>query len=137
MCQELRHRYPNRRIIVYPDATGTKRTTAAGAGETDFVIMRRHGFTIRAPRSNPRQQDGINTVNTLMAPADGSEPRLLVHPRCKVLIKSILNLRYKPGTSQILKDNVHDHATDAMRYLAHGDSPLNAQRRATTQEILL
>ena len=39
MSREIQQRYPNRKIVVYPDAAGAQRKTSAG-GVTDHIILR-------------------------------------------------------------------------------------------------
>lgn len=47
--------------IIYPDASGSKRTT--NASRSDIQILRDNGYTINAPKMNPPVRDRINAVN--------------------------------------------------------------------------
>jgi PBSX family phage terminase large subunit len=70
MAAELKRRYPPtknaygvlvpRRIIVCPDPSGKARKTSAPVGQTDFTILERAGFTVRAPNAAPAVVDRIN-----------------------------------------------------------------------------
>lgn len=60
-------------------------------------------------------QDGIDDVNTALAPALG-EPTLRVHPRCRELIRSMECYHYGPHGEKPVKDGKNDHCTDALRY---------------------
>jgi hypothetical protein len=48
---------------------------------------------------------------------------LVIDPKCKNLRNSILKYVYKEGTRIPLKDNVHDHMADCLRYLVNGMFP--------------
>lgn len=61
----LSARYPNNKIIVYPDASGSKNTSNAVASDID--IINNAGFAVDAPDSNPYVRDRINCFNALLA----------------------------------------------------------------------
>ncbi len=123
MAQEISDRYPRRKIIVCPDPSGKARKTSAKVGVTDFTILERAGFTIRAPKAAPPVVDRINnsqamyrqTVQTPDGPME--RRRALIHPRAKSLIKALSGLCYKEGTSQPDKGSGFDHPCDAFDYL--------------------
>lgn len=121
MARELRHRYSERQILCYPDASGNARKTSAQVGETDFSILRSHGITVIAPEANPPVADRINNTQANLCDAKGVR-RLLVHPRCKPLIKALEGHCYKPGTSIPEKNGNPDlsHFNDALGMLLWG-----------------
>jgi hypothetical protein len=109
ICTMLVDRYPNRLVRVYPDPSGNARKSSAPVGQTDFTILRRHGFNVLAPMKAPAVADRINAVNALLCNAKG-ERNLLIHPRAVTLLKSLDGLAYKLGTSQPEKAGGFDHA---------------------------
>ena len=123
-----------RDVIICPDPSGKARKTSAPVGQTDFTILRRHGWKVSAPSSAPAVVDRINTVNALLKDAAGHR-RLKIHPRCKHLIKSLDGLVYKPETNQPDKTSGLDHQADALGYLVMQQFPM-AGRRAVTKEVL-
>ena len=127
MAQELKRKFPDRRVIVYPDPSGKARKTSAPVGQTDFSILERAGFKVSAPRSAPAVVDRINEVNGLLCNSEGRR-RLLVHPDCKQLADSLDLLAYKEGTSLPDKSTGHDHITDALGYLVHVEFPIGRQK---------
>lgn len=127
MAQEIKRRYPGRRIVVYPDPSGNSRRTAAPVGQTDFSILRRAGFEVLAPSSAPPVVDRINEVNGLCCNAQGRR-RLLIHPRCQRTIECLSGLIYKKDTSVVDKTMGLDHLPDALGYLVHVEFPLIASR---------
>ena len=45
MAQELKARYPDKRVIIYPDPASRQRKTSAG-GRTDLSILQNAGFEV-------------------------------------------------------------------------------------------
>lgn len=135
MAAELVRRYPPRpdgrgrliprRIVVCPDPAGRQRKTSAPVGQTDFTILSRAGFDVRAPMAAPPVVDRINNTNSMLGTkvADGKIlRRCRIHPRATALRQSLANLVYKvtnsgERTSQPDKKHGYDHMTDALGYL--------------------
>jgi len=115
MVLELQTRYPNNRIIVYPDPAGAQRRTSAG-GRTDHSILRTAGFTVKAHSVTSSVRDGVNSVNAKLRSSTGITT-LFVDPRCKYTIESMEKHTYKPNSSVPDKDSGLDHFSDAVRYL--------------------
>jgi hypothetical protein len=115
MVQEIKTRYPNKNIIVYPDSAGAQRKTSAG-GRTDHSILRMAGFTVKAHSSHNAIRDGINAVNAKLRSSTG-ETTLYIDPRCKYVIECLEKQTYKTGTSIPDKDSGFDHMNDAVRYM--------------------
>ena len=115
-AEEVTRRYGvERRVIACPDPTGGARKTS-GVGVTDHAILRKSGFTVQSPRSPWKIRDKITAVNTALLDASGDR-RVLIHPRCKELIKALRTLTYSPGTGLPNKNLGVDHAFDAFGYL--------------------
>jgi len=112
---ELRRRYPGRRIIVCPDPAGKARHTSSPVGQTDFTILRRAGFEVRAPNAAPLVVDRVNNTQAMLL--QGERRRIRIHPRAKALITALSNLCYKEGTSIRDKGSGFDHSADALDYL--------------------
>ena len=117
VAQMLRQRFPNRRIICYPDPTGRARKTSA-AGATDHGILRKYGLEVVAPKSPWSVKDRLNATNWLICNAEGQR-RLFVHPRCKNTIKGYRSVTYKEGAEDFVvdKDPGLEHWIDGAGYL--------------------
>lgn len=115
VCQELRRRYPQSRIIMYPDPAGRQRKTSAG-GRTDISILQNAGFGVQVRNAHTPIRDRINAVNAKLKNTKGTRT-LFVDPKCKQTIKSLERMVYKPGTSVVEKDGELDHMADAVGYL--------------------
>jgi hypothetical protein len=121
MAAELKRRYPNRRIVVCPDPSGRARKTSAPVGQTDFTILERAGFEVRAAHAAPLVVDRINNTQAMLRDANGRS-RIRVHPRAHALLRSWDGLTYKEGTSipdkSLKVEGVGlDHMADAADYL--------------------
>jgi hypothetical protein len=114
ISQELLRRYPNQKILVYPDASGGNRSTNASA--TDISILESYGFTNMSPRSNPPIKDRVSAVNALLKNGKG-EVRLAISPCCRTLIECFELQAYDERTGEPDKQNGYDHLLDSLGYL--------------------
>jgi len=124
MVAELKNRYPNRQIIIYPDPASRQRKTSAG-GRTDLSILQNAGFSVKAKNSHALVRDRINAVNSRLLSSNG-ERNLFVSPKCKQTIKSLERQTYKEGTSIPNKDGF-DHMNDALGYLVEYLFPVRTE----------
>lgn len=125
MVDELRTRYPQSKLWVYPDPAGRQRKTSAN-GATDINILANAGFVVKAPRSHPPVRDRINCVNSRLCDTTGTQ-HLLVDPRAKYTIEGLERQQYKAGTSQPDKDSGYDHMNDAIGYMVSYLFPLTRE----------
>ena len=124
MALALQERFPNRHITVCPDPAGRARKTSAAVGRTDFTILEEAGLKVSSPRAAPPVVDRINEVNSMLCNAE-DRIRLLIHPRCTSLIKSLEGMVYRDGVSVPDKRGGLDHMADALGYLVHDQFPIN------------
>ena len=117
LAQELLRRYPSNRILVYPDASGSARSTI-NASKTDLAILQGYGFGSMALKSNPFIKDRVATVNALLQNGKG-ERRLAVHASCTRLIECLELQSYDEKTGDPDKQNGYDHMNDALGYLIY------------------
>jgi len=125
MVDELKARYANRQICVYPDPAARQRKTSAG-GRTDLSILQNAGFSVKVRDRHSAIRDRINSVNARLKSADGQR-HLMIDPKCKQVIKSLERQTYKEGTSQPDKDSGFDHMNDALGYLIDFLYPIKRQ----------
>ena len=124
MAQEIRRRFPDNRIYVYPDASGGNRST--NASRTDIEILQSYGFVNQSPKANPPIRDRVASVQALLENGKG-EVRLQVFAGCKRTIEC-LELQSYSETGDPDKDAGYDHMNDALGYLVYRDfSMLNAR----------
>lgn len=124
MVAEIRERYPDRGIVIYPDPASRQRKTSAG-GRTDLSILQNAGFSVKAKKAHPLVRDRINAVNSRLLSGDGHR-HVFIDPKCRNTIKSLERQTYKEGTSQPNKDGF-DHMNDALGYLVEYLFPIRTQ----------
>ena len=132
VCDELKRRYSQSRIIMYPDPAGRQRKTSAG-GRTDISILQNAGFTVQVRNAHTPIRDRVNSVNAKLKNSRG-EHSLFVDPKCRQIINSLERMVYKPGTSIIEKDGELDHMADAVGYLVDFLFPLRTDYEPSTPQ---
>ena len=124
LAQELRQRFPDSVVYVYPDASGSARST--NASRTDIQILESYGFSNQSPKANPPIRDRVASVQALLENGKG-EVRLQIAPWCKRTIEC-LELQSYTEAGDPDKDAGYDHMNDALGYLVYRDfSMLNAR----------
>ena len=123
LAQQIKARYPTRRIYIYPDASGGNRST--NATQTDIQILESYGMSNQSPRANPPVRDRVAAVQALLENGKG-QVRLQVSHTCKRLIEC-LELQCYTEKGDPDKDAGHDHMNDALGYLVWREfNPLHA-----------
>jgi len=124
LAQEIGRRFPDRRIFVYPDASGGNRST--NASQTDIQILESYGFTNQSPRSNPPIRDRVAAVQALLENGKG-QVRLQVAANCKRTIEC-LELQSYTEAGDPDKEAGYDHMNDGLGYLVWREfNPLYAR----------
>jgi len=94
------------------DPAGNARNSQTATSDVSY--LRKAGWSVRSKGS--RIVDGLELVRTGLRSGTG-EVRLFVHPRCRRLIAALKGYRYPEGGGELpIKDGVHDHLIDALRY---------------------
>lgn len=109
-----RHALPTHELRCDPAGSHRNEQT----GDSAVSVLRRHGWHVRY-RTTPIAH-GLELIRRLLCPAIGgvAAAKLVIHPRCRRLIRALTGYRYprhRP-TELPLKDGVHDHLIDALRY---------------------
>ena len=117
LAQEIKRRYPNNKILVYPDASGAARSTI-NASKTDIAILQSYNFTSMALRSNPPIKARVQTLQALLENSKG-RVRLAIHASCRRLIECLELQSYDEKSGDPDKQNGYDHLNDALGYLVY------------------
>jgi phage terminase large subunit len=115
LAEELLNRYPSKKIFAYPDPAARQRKTSA-ARRTDASILQNAGFICKMPSRHMSIRDRINCVNSKLCSAAGVRG-IIIDPKCKNLLNSLIKHTYKEGTNLPSKDEGFDHMNDALGYL--------------------
>ena len=118
LAQEIVRRYPDRKIQVFPDASGSQRSTNANASRTDISILQSYGFENMSPRANPAIKDRVQTLQNLLCNSKG-ESRLEVSSRVRRVIECLELQSWDEKTQQPDKLNGFDHMNDALGYCVY------------------
>ncbi len=86
-------------------------------GISSIALVERSGYRVRAARS--KITHGIEWVRRYLQPADGTAPRLTIHPRCRELIRALGTYHFDPEQHdrEIPMKDGPDHTADALRYM--------------------
>lgn len=111
LIKQILDRWPLNKKIVYPDATGIKRSSSNSAvSKTDIALLRLAGLQIRARSQNPLVRDRVACKNNLI-----EKGRYYVSETgCPTYIKHIEQQSYVNGKPD--KDSGNDHLPDAGGY---------------------
>jgi len=131
VCDEIKRRYPNSRVVMYPDPAGRQRKTSAG-GRTDISILQNAGFRVQVRNAHTPIRDRVNSVNAKLKNTHGQRT-LFVDPKCKQIINSLEKMVYKPGTS-IIDNDGNEHMADAVGYLIDFLYPLRTDHESSTPQ---
>lgn len=115
MIQAIKSRYQDKKIVVYPDASGNARNTA---GDSDILLLKKSGFKVMVGRSNPSVRDRITTANGSFRNANGITTSFVNTKNCPDLTEAYERLAYKKGVPD--KESGYDHVTDADTYCIFG-----------------
>ena len=125
LVKEIKNRYPERSIIVYPDPACRQRKTSAG-GKTDLTILQNSGMTVRVKNAHPQIRDRINAVNSRLKNTN-DQRMMFIDPKCKNIIRGLERHLYKEGTTQPDKDSGFDRMNDAIGYAVDYLFPIRKQ----------
>jgi len=114
MIRVIKDRYPGHSIVVYPDASGSNRSTS---GLSDIRLLMQERWTIRAPGKNPFIRDRVNAMNLVFLTNKG-EVRYFVNTyNCPEYTAALEQIPYKNGEPD--KQSGLDHITDAGGYFIY------------------
>ena len=110
MILEIKERYKDHPIYIYPDASG-KSKSSKGSSLSDHSMLKQAGFRVRSRSSNPLVRDRVLSVNTGLE--DGTYKINI--EKCPVYVECLEQQAYdKNGAPD--KKSGFDHANDAGGY---------------------
>ena len=126
MIEAILARYPDRQIIIYPDASGKSRKSM-DASKSDIRLLKDAGFRINAPRKNPPVRERTLSMNTMLLNSEGVRHLFINVAICPNFTEALEKQVYDENSIPI-KDGTED-INDAAGYLINRISGL---ARATT-----
>lgn len=118
MIAAIKSRWPNHKIIVYPDSSGGARKTV-NASQSDLSLLRQAGFAVMADRKNPPVKDRIMSVNAALE--NGTVK--INFDKCPLLVESLRKQAYN-NRGEPDKQSGYDHITEALGYFINYKFPV-------------
>jgi len=125
MIRAIKEKYENRKIVVYPDASGKNRSTK-GASKSDISLLRDAGFEIRVKNTNPLVKDRILSANKAF-----SDGKWFVNPELAPVATLCLEQQAYNKNGEPDKDGDTDHSNDAATYPMAYEFPVVKPRSRT------
>lgn len=114
MVIAIKEKWPDRRIVIYPDASGANGSTK-NASVSDISILKQNEFEVRVNLTNPRVRDRILSVNKQFETG-----RLWVNSKKCPTVASCLEKQAYDSNGEPDKKSGFDHQNDATGYpIAH------------------
>lgn len=117
LCELIKRKYPNNKIIIYPDSAGKARSTS---GKSDHEIIRSFRFVIRCGNQNPPVKDRVNKMNLSFCDKDQNRKYLVNDEQCPHYAEALEKQTYKNGEPD--KHSGFDHITEAGGYYIYNSS---------------
>ena len=124
VLNEIEQMFPNCRLECFCDPHGDAKSHQGVTDETAIKVLKSMGFNPRYKHmSIERGLDVVQDALTDWFPSKfGPQPGILLDPQCKHLIKALeigyCNDKNAPaGKLSPVKDGVHDHHVDVLRYV--------------------
>jgi hypothetical protein len=129
MIVSLKQRFPNRRLMIYPDASGQARKSN-NASESDLSLLRAANFLVLANPTNPAVKDRVLSVNQMIHNQGARRLRVNIDG-CPALVEGFEKQAYaKNGEPD--KTSGLDHVIDAAGYFVCHKFPVASRRAVIT-----
>jgi phage terminase large subunit len=115
MCVKLKRKYPQNKIVVYPDASGSARKTSSQS--TDHQIIKNAGFVLKVEKTNPSVDSRISIANISFRDNNDKVKYFVNSNNCPRYTEALEQLAYKNDSPD--KSSGHDHICDAGTYCAY------------------
>ena len=118
MIKIIKDRWPEHRVIVYPDASGGSRKTV-DASISDIALLQQAGFEVRAHKQNPRVKDRVIAMNTAL-----SKGKVFVNTQACPEVTRCLEQQAYDKNGEPDKKSGTDHQNDATTYVIAYELPV-------------
>lgn len=115
MIDVIKSKYPNRRINIYPDASGKNRSHSNAASDTDIQLLQNAGFFVYNDSQNPRVKDRVNAMQCAFLTAKDERFYKVNVARCPVYTSDLEQQSYN-SAGEPDKKGGKDHRNDAAGY---------------------
>lgn len=108
----IKERYSGHSIVIYPDASGNARKTAAT--DTDIQILKKNRFRVMVDSTNPSVKERITVMNLAFCDNKGERNYFVNVNNCPAYADALEQLAYKNDVPD--KTSGFDHVTEAAGY---------------------
>lgn len=112
----VKAKYPNKKIIIYPDASGDNRKSS---GKSDIDLLKKD-FVVRKLSKNPFVKDRVNAMNLSFLDSARNVFHYVNTDECPVYTEALEKQTYKNGEPD--KSTGFDHITEAGGYFIYYDN---------------
>lgn len=123
MCDAIKNKYPNKLIVVYPDASGDARHTN-NASKSDLDLLKEKGFRVIVNPSNPAIKDRVVALNAMILNAEGKRRLRINAQKCPTLVSSLEKQIWDQKKGEPDKTSGWDHPNDAEGYFINHTFPI-------------
>lgn len=106
----IKQKWPNHKIYIYPDASGSARKTV-DAYKSDLALLEQAGFIVRVNKKNPRVNDRVLAMNAAF-----EKGAVFVNSKLCPTVAKCLEQQGYDDNGEPDKKNGHDHQNDASSY---------------------
>jgi len=107
-------RYPNNRVIAYPDCSGNSRKST-DATTSDIALLKKAGFLVKQNTKNPAIKDRVTATNAAFCNGAGERRYFVNVNKCPVYTSGLEHQVYDKNGLPV-KDGKIDNVTDAGTY---------------------
>jgi hypothetical protein len=115
IINKIKTRFPDHRIIVYPDASGASRKTSSS--KSDIQLLKAARFVVKNPSKNPAIRDRVNVMNAAFLNAKGERSYFVNTHNCPTYTEALEKQAYKNGEPD--KTSGFDHPNEAAGYFIY------------------
>lgn len=120
VAQMIKERFPNEKVVIYPDSSGKNRTRMGGVSESDIAILKNDfKFECRYKANNPRVKDRINATNAAF-----EHGRLFVNDKLCPDVAACYEQQTYDANGEPDKTSGKDHQNDASTYPIAYEMPI-------------
>jgi len=124
LIKAIRQRYPNRRVMVYPDSSG--KNGSANSSISSITQLKQAGFECFYRGNNPSiMKERVPAVNAMFRNSADERRAFVNIERCPMFVKGLEQQGYKNGKPD--KDGGLDHCLDAHGYFVHFRFPVQGK----------
>lgn len=111
MIEAIKARYPDRIIVIYPDASGGSRKSV-DASKSDIKLLKDAGFRVNAPKKNPPVRERVLSMNTLFLNSEGERNLFVNVNKCPNFVEALEKQVYDDNGIPIKdgKEDINDGA---------------------------